>query len=304
MTLVIHVGFHKTGSTAIQSFLSRKRNELAEQGVEVPPGLSSWLGHPEIAWACNGGVEPWQDRRYDLAEIEAHYRPYLESSFASDKIVLLTSEEFSRYEYCIEPMRRLKNFLGAYDPVIIGYTRDPFDFLLSRFRHETQEGRETRTLPQFLTNDLNLASASFWQRTAIWEELFHQRCIWRNYSNIAKNNKYIVSNFMGLLGLDITNEGVYEDDEIKLHPVFLLALRTIWQAQLTPHEEEFLVSTLFSLGNRMPNLGMRGVIDYLGVTPELEAQIRNLLSCDRINMTRVLSSMSGGGTVEPNQADG
>jgi hypothetical protein len=61
MTLILHIGYHKPGSTALQSWLSNNRAELAQENIIFPTGLSEWLGHPEIAWAYNDANFPWQD---------------------------------------------------------------------------------------------------------------------------------------------------------------------------------------------------------------------------------------------------
>ena len=49
--IVLHIGFHKTGSSAIQANLAEFATLYRKQGLVVPEGLSRWTGHPELAWA-------------------------------------------------------------------------------------------------------------------------------------------------------------------------------------------------------------------------------------------------------------
>ena len=116
MTVILHIGYHKTGSTALQSWLSNNRLALAEENIVFPIGVSPWLGHPEIAWACSGAKYSWQDKSYTLAEIEDLYTPYLEKSIKCNKMVVLSSEEFCRLDFSFEHLEILSRFLKKYNP--------------------------------------------------------------------------------------------------------------------------------------------------------------------------------------------
>jgi len=54
MQVIIHVGPHKTGTTAIQGFLRRNIDFLGESGVHVPRTLTTHAGHHEIPWTLLG----------------------------------------------------------------------------------------------------------------------------------------------------------------------------------------------------------------------------------------------------------
>lgn len=58
-TLHVHIGAHKTGTTAIQRFLVESADALAAQGVAVPAGgIGPEWGHHQIAWEMFGWAEP------------------------------------------------------------------------------------------------------------------------------------------------------------------------------------------------------------------------------------------------------
>lgn len=277
MTLVVHIGYHKTGSTAIQSFLSKNREELSKSGLELPPGLSQWLGHPEIAWATSESTDPWQDRAYSLAEISEHYGPILEGSRSPDKIVLLTSEEFCRYDIIESKMEALASFLRPYDPIIVGYTRNPLDFLLSRYRHEVQSGAEQRPLVTFLANAPALHSANFGMRTNMWDKHFRGRCVWRSYDDVMKTSPSIVNHFLSLLGIDIAHMKVEDEDgELKIHPALIPAMRLIAGSTLPFEERHECFHMLIATGDKLPRAHLRDMLTDFGATPELLEKIEAL----------------------------
>lgn len=201
MPLIIHIGYHKTGSTAVQSWLSSHRETLEDIGILYPLGLSTWLGHPEVAWQCADNRYSWQDRYYSEFEIGEHYVPLLERSRDPACKVVLSSEEFCRLDFDVDGLIRLKNFLGDFEPIIVGYFRDPFDFLLSRYRHEVQHGAEVRPIRHFLSDVDNIMSAHFQSRTSNWRQVFDGRCVFRNYSDPTIGGAVEFS-FGTLLGID------------------------------------------------------------------------------------------------------
>ena len=292
MTLIVHIGYHKTGSTAIQSFLSKNRHELERAGLELPPGLSQWLGHPEIPWATSESTDPWQDRTYSLAEISNHYRPILESSRSPGKIVLLTSEEFCRYDIMESKMESLARFLLPYDPIIVGYTRNPLDFLLSRYRHEVQSGAEQRPLIKFLSNPPALHSANFGMRTGMWEKHFQGRCVWRSYDDVMKTSPSIVNHFLSLLGIDINHMKVEDEDgELKIHPALIPAMRLVAGSKLSFEERKECFHLLIATGDELPRAHLRDMLADLGATPDLLEKIEALAS-EEVNTSRAVAAFA------------
>lgn len=82
----VHAGIHKTGTTAIQSALSRSRKRLAEAGFAYPDPFSGSSAHHDLAGFLNGrGGDP---------AIADHYRKALDAASADSLTLLLSSEEF------------------------------------------------------------------------------------------------------------------------------------------------------------------------------------------------------------------
>lgn len=86
---VIHPGFHKTGTTALQQALAQVRNQLLSQRILYPD-----LGgeaHHRIAFALNGRSWGWENRggkRIDVSE----WKQFLTQARNFDGTVILSSE--------------------------------------------------------------------------------------------------------------------------------------------------------------------------------------------------------------------
>jgi len=286
MTLVVHIGYHKTGTTALQNWLVKNRKFLRERDIIFPKGMSSWPGHPELAWICAGNQYPWQDRFYNPAETAAYYTPVLEASLDPETLTILSSEEFSRLDFSFDMMNRLHDWLSPYKPFIIGYFRDPLDFLMSRYRHEVQEGGERRPIREYLSSVDNILSANFFSRTLVWSECFQGRCILRNYSDPTVSSDLLRS-FLIALDVDLTKfpadllDSGLSETEVKLHPTLIDSIRFIHGFDESEQKMSFY-SSIYDLSERLPPMPMKQFLQQIGL-PEETIRLLDSLNYDRID---------------------
>jgi hypothetical protein len=125
----VHVGLHKTGSTAIQRLLSRAGPQLTGRGLFYPSAgrFKEFTGHHNIAW------EVTHDRRYDrklgsIAELLAEIVDVPQD-------VILSSEDFEGVvghpdEMCgfVRDLRRV-----GFDGTAVMYVREQVDVLASLY---------------------------------------------------------------------------------------------------------------------------------------------------------------------------
>lgn len=271
MPLILHIGYHKTGSTAIQNWLTDNRENLNPHGIVYPSGLSSWLGHPEMSWAFETTRYPWQDQTYSLKQVLKHYKPHLVSSLDPNITVVLSSEEFCRLEFDLAALLRLRDALAVYAPIIVGYVRSPMPFLLSRYRHEVQHGAERRTLREFLLNFDNLISASFAFRTSVWRGVFPNSCIFRSYEDEFESCGSIVKSFGTLLGLDtLQYPPGHEEKETKMHPTLLDLTRLAAQSDIPTERKEQIFEDAFALSNRLPPTSLETLLATAGLGSDVQ----------------------------------
>lgn len=254
MPLFIHIGYHKTGTTAIQEFLEINRDNLKNIGWLFPQGLSNSLGHPELSWIFAHEHYPWQDQLYDRNCVLDYYRPFLEASRDPKTNVLISSEEFCRLDFAPLSMLALKKSLSPYNPIIFGYTRDAFNFLLSRYRHEVQHGAERRRLRDFVLDYENLKSAAFDDRTAVWEVFFPKSCLFQDYEGSFAAHGSIVDSFLKHLDIRGEFEKSVQKQEKKMHTQLLGAVIAILENEkLNEIERVTLFEELFAISDKIGN---------------------------------------------------
>lgn len=87
LPITLHIGPHKTGTTAIQQWLLDNRAALLEQGIHYPPPERNGPGHAVIAWELRG--------QHGLAKSQARFkRAIAEAAEAGATRLLLSSENF------------------------------------------------------------------------------------------------------------------------------------------------------------------------------------------------------------------
>lgn len=112
--LIIHIGFHKTGSTAIQTGLWSNRTRLLKVGIDYPILGVVGRGHHNIAYGMLGN---WRYLRGfgNLREL----RGYARRSGASTMI--LSAEEFDMFER--RQIERLSRAFEGWSIIIAAYLR-------------------------------------------------------------------------------------------------------------------------------------------------------------------------------------
>ena len=98
MKLILHVGFHKTGTSSIQAFGRLNRNKLAQQGILYPKTGIAKLQYPSTS-SSEGGHRMFEGILASPTNSKAKLK--LQSimeeadSFGSIDTVLISSETFS-----------------------------------------------------------------------------------------------------------------------------------------------------------------------------------------------------------------
>ena len=117
MRIVIHIGVHKTGTTAIQTLLSRNTELLNEFGFYYAPTLPGvWPNHNPLVTAFWQSEPPGVGEGC-LADLLAR---------AEGRTVLISSEMLCETDLDIE---RFMSCFGGHDVEVIAYIRHPCDIL-------------------------------------------------------------------------------------------------------------------------------------------------------------------------------
>lgn len=133
-TAVLHIGPHKTGTTAVQRMLAEARQTLLAQGWAMPDGHENHSFLLSLLfWDADSlpriGRLFWRDTADRLDAFRAARMSEFEQIAATAQNLVLSAEEVSRFRP--DESRRLIAFLQQHfdDVRVIAYARDPEDWL-------------------------------------------------------------------------------------------------------------------------------------------------------------------------------
>lgn len=163
MTLYVHIGSHKTGTTAIQRFGANHRDALRERGLWYPSyeeiGRSGHYGHHHFSHAVAGQVRDGfsgDEARLFIQAVRERRR--------DNETVLLSAEPIYRHvidtggDYWSQRrayVRKLLEVIGTEDVRILVVLRRQDAFALSLYQEVIKTGRSQRTFRQFIVDELN-----------------------------------------------------------------------------------------------------------------------------------------------------
>lgn len=163
-TLIIHPGFHKTGTTALQSSLSANRKRLAAEGVFYPPAKGKTghhraalaLGRRSHGWKAHGGQSPPEEAWLSLAR---QVRNHPGTAVVSSEFLIKSSDE---------TIRRLARDTAVQRIEVVFTLRPLASILPSAYQQSVKSGRVTpyaKWLKEVLDPEKQTSTAkSFWMR--------------------------------------------------------------------------------------------------------------------------------------------
>jgi len=151
--LILHVGRHKTGTSALQRFLCRKREELRSQGIIYPStgrivsGGEMAPAHHQIANLCN----PKFTKRAAFYETQ---KSFFEEISGYDGVIV-SSEAFQN----ISRPTLLKKFFREFrefDVIVIAYFREYLSYLVSTFAQRIQNQKVFMTFDEMCREGIDI----------------------------------------------------------------------------------------------------------------------------------------------------
>jgi hypothetical protein len=190
--IFLHIGLHKTGTTAIQYFFS-KNPVLVSQGFFYPSSARPAqeiisYGHHRLSWSLIRNPEDivsWDNLKVEIEESRAGN-------------VILSSEEFDVLNE--EGISRVRSLLSDYDVRIVAYLRRQDEFAQAYYTTDVLFNHETRPLHEYV-NSLR-TSLDYWKLLSRWAEQFgRDNIIVRVYEKSALFGGDVVKDFCHILGI-------------------------------------------------------------------------------------------------------
>lgn len=191
-TLYLHVGWSKTGTSAIQSQIQQQHADFLEKGILYPQSLQ-WPDHSHHPFALSfKGSGAYQS---DMSPAEALETLRLEMEASASPNVLMSSE-LSPF-YFNNP--RFKSFVGDHfqNVEVIFTVRPQSDLLLSLFNQLVKDPNVRYTASIFTLCMRNLSWLNYFQNIKRWTEVLGQNSI-----HVIPYSKAVVSSFFDIFGVE------------------------------------------------------------------------------------------------------
>lgn len=214
--IFLHMGYHKTGSTAIQVYLYKNRENLKEKGVLYPTSAcpeNAIFGHHILPWSFVTRENYLPSIKGSNESRKADYKLELKklkdeiNSSECDKIII-SSEELDILN--LEEIRSIFDYFKEYDVHPVIYLRDIADFLQSSYQTAVTYSGYHGEFSDFVNNQRSrLDYHNFIKEINSFSP---NKCTVLNYShdNIKKN---LIENFCNLVGIDYDNNDSYSGSE-------------------------------------------------------------------------------------------
>ena len=205
--VILHIGFHKTGTTSIQYWLRDHEDFLAEHGVRFPRGWLRLNNHFELPLTLmradrmmNGrrrGNE-WRDPAWRASVLE-QVRDDLADH--RDWLTILSAEDLCLFRFDVE-ISPLRELVG--DAEVVAYRRRPADFLASMAAHYRKDGMPGLSLVPDAYNYLEPGSwrADYFRLLQGWRR--HFRRVWcPSYDAMTLRDGSVIPSFLRHIELPV-----------------------------------------------------------------------------------------------------
>jgi hypothetical protein len=205
--LVLHIGSHKTGSTAIQRSLADATDSLLARGILYPRAGRWGVGHAQLANELVNTNGP-------LMAIPSHLGLIEEVRASRPSTLLLSAEGFTNKGSArpAEWVRGLCEALQPQDLRIVGYVRPQWECLESAYAELVRVGMVWAPFAEWLEGALEGESAfDYIRRFAPWREEFAERLEIRLYAAPSLSGRdATLEGQKVLLGLALGSRESYE----------------------------------------------------------------------------------------------
>lgn len=208
--IVLHIGFHKAGSTALQGFLDGNAEALASAGL-IYPEIGRGRGeaaHHRLAYAVRSERGDLAKARDDLEAIKA---------LAETATVVLSSESFERAHW-----KKVRRWLRNTPVKVTAYVRDLPSRIVSIYAQATKLGHNTKDFDAFFEDEMARPRTLSASAVADWAQVAGAENIrLRALTPEALEGGNLIADFLATVGLGA--DGVER-----------LGLRTVDEANPSP----------------------------------------------------------------------
>lgn len=242
-TLFLHIGLHKTGSTAIQNFCNMNRLILQEQNFCYPESGQIWGGHHPYAWSLGVKHPHYREEMGSSVEIAGKY---LEE--ADGRHIVLSSEDFE-FIGPLEMKIVIREFDGL-DIRVVAYLRPQDSYLESEYAQHVRmdESRYSGDIRDFYMKFDFMQRYNYLQLLKPWEEVFRrENIVVRPFQQGQFSGQDLFRDFCEVLGISRYEDFSHpkrEDANVSLSARALRVLRELNKLELETVDRATIIEIL------------------------------------------------------------
>jgi len=267
MTIVLHIGTHKTGTTAIQRFAASKRAKLRSRGLWYPSydeiGLFVHYGHHHVAHA----IANENGNRLSLDETR-RFVDYIQAKKRRGEIVLISAEPFYRHllpaagGYWAERkayIERVRSFFPTDDVRVLTIIRRQDTFARSLYQERIKVTKYRLKFREFLSTER--PSFEYYNHLRLFSGAFGKVEV-LTYEDLAASG--LIDAFFAHLGIDVADIPGRPSANPSL-PIDLVEFKRILNStSLKPERLKEIGTLLLDKADRVSKIE-RGRVDWLPV---------------------------------------
>lgn len=174
--LLLHIGRHKTGTTAIQFFLADNRKALQDHGYFVPTSGRVHAAHHQFARQLSPPQLATLGHEYDLAQLSSIRELEQEmTGVAQDLKAIVSSEVFQNCR-----PQAVQSAFRHYNVSVVVYLRNQLEYLASSYAQRIHATNYTGSIEDFYA-DVHRQSYHYASFLKGWNDQFSGRVIARRY---------------------------------------------------------------------------------------------------------------------------
>lgn len=276
-TIYLHIGVGKTGTSSIQSFLSRNRNNLLELGVLYP---TSGLTYNGFKSHSHHGLAVFQSQNIPQDSHKLYSELLAEIDSSTQDTVIISSEHFCyvRKSY----LQELKAILSNYNIKIIFYIRNQAKLIESTFLQWQKAGWDySGSIENFYAKHRD--SFNFLQLIQPWIEAFGAKNIVTKVYDRRTIGEDLCLDFLKIFNLDNQIQSDNPKANPSLLPDFSNLLTTIDKYNISETDRKKIITDFLELSDNFKRLSYKKII-----STELRNEIQNYYQESNLLVARQL----------------
>lgn len=204
--LILHIGRHKTGTTALQYNFHVNSKRLADAGLHYPETGKDWVAHHHVA----DRVAALDDDEFDPAKDQLLSSLLDELNHCGKDTVLISSEGFQRCDPA-----KVRRIFSDFEVTVVVYIREQLSYLQSSYLQAIHAENYSGSIEEY---EQDLFYCDYWSFLTSWENAFgSERLVTRVFSKEFMIEGDVVKDFFQfVLGERLESRVDYENADINL----------------------------------------------------------------------------------------